>query len=187
MTAPRHLDVIQFCRSKKMPDVDIGQNMRVHITGCSSWRGHLLRSLQEQRLTMTANFAKPILGSSLPHGFRKIRLELAREPGHPEGDNRISYTLVAPLDADARLDHDAWRHHREASRVVRQRPGEPDNSGHLIRTQHGEWAFHYDTHGGGSDEAGYRFADEKFTVGEYVSVVENGKARAYKVVSVEKL
>jgi len=136
---------------------------------------------------MTSNFAKQILASSLPHGFRKIRLELAREPGHPDGDSRVTYTLIAPLDAASRLDLETWRDHREASRVVRQRPGEPDNSGHLIRTHGGAWAFHYDALGGKPDEAGYRFADEKFTVGEYVSVVENGKAHAYRVASVEKL
>jgi len=136
---------------------------------------------------MTANFAKPILGSSLPHGFRKLRLELAREPGHPEGDDRVAYTLIAPLDADSRLDLETWRTHREASRVVRQRPGEPDNPGHLIRTQGGTWAFHYDALGGKPDETGYHFADEKFTVGEYVSIVEDGKPHVYKVVSAERL
>jgi len=136
---------------------------------------------------MTTNFAKPILGSSLPHGFRKLRLELAREPGHPDGDGRVSYILIAPLDADFHLDLETWRSHREASRVVRQRPGESDNSGHLIRTQNGAWAFHYDAQGGKPDETGYRFADEKFAVGEYVSIVENGKPHVYKVVSAERL
>lgn len=136
---------------------------------------------------MTANFAKPILGSSLPHSFRKIRLELARERGHPDGDPNISYTLIAPLDATARLDTETWRANREASRVVRQRPGEPDNSGHLIHTPGGAWAFHYDALGSKPDETGYRFANEKFEVGEYVSVVEGGKTHVYKVVSVEKL
>jgi hypothetical protein len=136
---------------------------------------------------MSANFAKPILGSSLPHGFRKLRLELAREPAHPEGDGRVAYTLIAPLGADSRLDPETWRTHREASRVVRQRPGEPDASGHLIRTPGGRWAFHYDAAGGKPDETGYHFADEKFTVGEYVSIVENGKPHVYKVVSAERL
>jgi|EndMetStandDraft_5_1072996.scaffolds.fasta_scaffold435048_2 hypothetical protein len=136
---------------------------------------------------MTANFSKQILGSSLPHAFRKIRLELARERGHPDGDNRFSYTLIAPLDAASRIDLETWRDHKEASRVVRQRPGEPDNSGHIIRTRNGAWAFHYDAHGGKPDETGYRFADEKFAIGEYVSVVENNKTHVYKVVAVEKL
>ena len=136
---------------------------------------------------MTANFAKPILGSSLPHGFRKIRLELAREPDHPEGDSKIAYTLIAPLDAASRIDLETWKDHREASRVVRERPGEPDQAGHLIRAHNGAWAFHYDAHGSKADETGYRFADERFTLGEYVSVVENGKPHAFKVVSVSRL
>jgi hypothetical protein len=136
---------------------------------------------------MTTNFATPILGSSLPHAFRKIRLELARERGHPDGDNRIAYTLIAPLDTASRLDPEVWRVHREASRVVRQRPGEPEQAGHLIRTRNGDWAFHYDAIIGTADESGYRFADEKFAIGEYVSIVENGKPHVFKVVSVERL
>jgi hypothetical protein len=136
---------------------------------------------------MTANFSKPILASSLPHAFRRIRLELARERGHPEGDNRFAYVLIAPLDAASRIDPETWHAHKEASRVVRQRPGEPDNSGHLVRTRSGAWAFHYDAHGSKPDETGYRFEDEKFAIGEYVSVVENGKTHVYKVVAVDRL
>jgi hypothetical protein len=136
---------------------------------------------------MTANFAKPILASSLPHSFRKVRLELAREPDHPEGDSRFAYVLIAPLDGSARIDLEIWKQNREASRVVRQRPGAPDSSGHLIRSQTGNWAFHYDENGGRPDEIGYRFADEKFVIGEYMSIEENGKPHVYKVVSVERL
>jgi len=136
---------------------------------------------------MTTNFQKPILGSSLPHGFRKIRLELARERGHPEGDSQIAYVLIAPLDAASRIDLETWKDHREASRVVRQRPGELDQAGHLVHTRDGAWAFHYDVRGGTQDETGYRFADEKFSIGEYVSVMENGKPHVYKVVSVDRL
>jgi hypothetical protein len=136
---------------------------------------------------MTANFATPILGSSLPHAFRKIRLELAREPGHPDGDSKIAYTLIAPLDAASRLDAEMWKAHRDASRVVRQRPGEPDQAGHLIRGRSDGWALHYEGAGNKTDETGYRFADEKFAIGEYVSIVENGKPHVYKVVSVERL
>ena len=136
---------------------------------------------------MTSNFATPILGSSLPRSFRKIRLELARERGHPDGDRHIAYTLVAPLDAALRIDAETWKEHRDAARVVRQRPHEPDQAGHLIRTPNGAWAFHYDAHGGKPDESGYRFADEKFAIGEYVSIVEAGKSHVYKVVSVERL
>jgi hypothetical protein len=33
---------------------------------------------------------EPILNSSLPPQFRQIRIELAREPSHPEGDNAVA-------------------------------------------------------------------------------------------------
>jgi hypothetical protein len=136
---------------------------------------------------MTANFSKPILATSLPRTFRKIRLELARERGHPDGDRHIAYTLVAPLDAASRIDAESWKGHRDAARVVRQRPNEPDQAGHLVRTHNGGWAFHYEPQSGKPDETGYRFADEKFAIGEYVSVVEDGKPHVFKVVSVERL
>ena len=65
----------------------------------------------------------PILNASLPAQFRQFRLALAREPGHPEGDAEVAYIIVAPLDSEDRIDAGLWREHREACRVVRQRPG----------------------------------------------------------------
>ena len=35
---------------------------------------------------------------TLPPSFRRIRLELAREPDHPEGSREIGYDFTAPLD-----------------------------------------------------------------------------------------
>ena len=67
---------------------------------------------------------KPILNASLPAQFRQIRIALAREPGHPEGDDEIAYIFVAPLDAEGRIDPKLWREHRDACRVARQRPDE---------------------------------------------------------------
>ena len=69
---------------------------------------------------------KPILNASLPAQFRKFRLALAREPGHPDGDAEVAYIIVAPLDAEARIDAGLWREHRDACRVVRQRPNQQD-------------------------------------------------------------
>jgi hypothetical protein len=45
---------------------------------------------------------KPILNASLPAQFRQIRIALAREPGHPEGDDDVAYIFVAPVDAEGR-------------------------------------------------------------------------------------
>ena len=58
---------------------------------------------------------KPILNASLPAQFRKIRIELAREPDHPEGDAGVAYVIVAPLDANDKIDPALWRAHREAA------------------------------------------------------------------------
>ena len=127
----------------------------------------------------------PILNTSLPAQFRKIRIELAREPGHPEGDTSVAYVIVAPLDSDDRIDATLWREHREACRIARLRPNQQDDHGHLVHRPGGGWAFHYD--GATPDEAGYHFADERFVTGEYVSINEHGKMHTYRVVSVSHL
>ena len=51
----------------------------------------------------------------------KIRLLLAREPGHPAGDATHGYDIVAPLDRDGKLDASAWKDNREACKVRRFR------------------------------------------------------------------
>ena len=81
---------------------------------------------------MSTAHPKPILNTSLPSQFRQIRLELAREPGHPEGDAAIAYVIVAPLDSDGRIDPKLWREHRDACRIARLRPDEDDKRGHLV-------------------------------------------------------
>jgi hypothetical protein len=131
----------------------------------------------------TQQAARPV--SSLPRGFRKIRLELAREPGHPLGDTLTGYTIVAPLDLDGRIDLDSWRKYRNSCRVVRFRPNEEDNLGHLVHRSGASWAFHYDLRGTREDESGFHFDRERFEQGEYVSVREDGEPHTFKVASVE--
>jgi len=129
---------------------------------------------------------KRILNTSLPPQFRQFRLALAREPEHPDGDPEVAYIIVAPLDAQDRIDAALWREHRDACRVVRQRPNEPDQHGHLVYRQGGGWAFRY-ADDGTADEVGYHFTDEQFVVGEYVSLNERGKMHTYRVTSVSYL
>jgi hypothetical protein len=131
--------------------------------------------------------SKPILNASLPAQFRQIRIELAREPGHPEGDSAVAYVIIAPLDADDRIDPMLWRDHREACRIARLRPGQQDNHGRLVHRQGGSWAFHYDTGANTPDEVGFHFADQRFETGEYVTINERGKMHTYRVVSVNHL
>ena len=52
----------------------------------------------------------------------------------------------------------------------------------------GGWAFHYgDGETSLPDEVGYHFADERFLVGEYVSLNESGKMHTYRVTAVSYL
>lgn len=134
---------------------------------------------------MSTAHPKPILNSSLPSQFRQIRIELAREHGHPEGESAVAYVIVAPIDVNDRVDPVLWREHREACRVARLRPDRPDDHGHLVHRQGGGWAFQYDTNT--PDEVGFHFAEERFVVGEYVSINESGKMHTYRVVSVSHL
>ena len=120
------------------------------------------------------------------------RIELAFDQGEidtgkrcPAGNSRDGYELIAPLDHHGRIDATLWRAHREACGVTRFRAHEDDEIGHLVHKQGGMWAFHYDIVGEDEDETGYRFQDERFVVGEYLSVLEDDKQHTYRVVSVE--
>ncbi|HET7680175.1 MAG TPA: hypothetical protein VFK79_08605 [Xanthobacteraceae bacterium] len=130
--------------------------------------------------------SQPTVKLALPRQFREIRLELAREPDHPAGSRQHGYRLIAPLDAEGHIDVHLWELHRVACRVVRFRPGEDDEVGHLIR-RGAHWVFHYDIMGSDDDESGYRFSDERFVVGEYVSIHEVEGLRTFQVTSVEHL
>jgi hypothetical protein len=125
--------------------------------------------------------------SKLPPSFRHIRLELAREKGHPQGSALIGYTFVAPLDRNSQIDAGLWHQHREFSRVVRFRPDEADDVGHLIRKQGGAFAFPYDIHGNQEEEAGYHFSSDRFMLGDYVSVREDDGEKLRIVATAEQL
>src|SRR5262245_60460611 len=95
--------------------------------------------------------------SRLPSSFHRIRLELARETRHRQGDAATCYSLIAPLDGDGRIDANLWYQYREFCRVVRFRPEEEDDVGHLVRKQGGGFAFRYDIRGDQEEETGYHF------------------------------
>lgn len=124
----------------------------------------------------------------LPANFRSIRLELAREPRHPEGDSHIGYTVVAPLEKDGRLDIETARAYKEACRVVRFHAAREHEEGYLRRRPGGSWAFHYEFDDGAEDDdPAYRLGDHRFVYGEYVTIYEDEGEHTYRVVSVEPL
>jgi hypothetical protein len=122
--------------------------------------------------------------SALPRAFHKIRLELAREPNHPQGDSKTGYLITVPLDAERRIDSELWKNHRDNCRVIRFRENDRD-VGHLVHGPGGVWSFHYDISGDNRDEAGIKLQNEKFITGEYVSIREGELLHAYRVTSVE--
>jgi hypothetical protein len=124
---------------------------------------------------------------NFPPNFRRIRLELAREKGHPFGSSASGYVLVAPLDANAHFDAATWREHRDLCRAIRFRPEEPDDIGHLIRRPGGSWAFHYDLEGHIDDESGHRLGSDRFITGEYVTIDEEHGTHTFQIASVEHI
>jgi hypothetical protein len=124
----------------------------------------------------------------LPDNFRRIRLELAREPDHPEGDPRTGYLIVAPLDGEGRLDADTWRGFKKECRVVRFRPEQDNEKGYLRRRPGGSWAFHYELEDGAEDDdPAYRLGAHRFVHGEYVTIEEDEGMHTYRIVQVAPL
>jgi hypothetical protein len=117
--------------------------------------------------------------------FRNVRLLLARDKDHPGGDHDEGYDLLVPLDDDHRLDAADWKTHQERCRVRWFRAGEADRIGRLRRKPGGTWYFDY-AEGEADDEIGFRFNEERFVTGEYVSVTHGGKAHTYQVARVER-
>jgi hypothetical protein len=123
---------------------------------------------------------------AIPDVFRIIHLDLAREPGHPQGSAEDRYTLVLPLDAEGRIDADYCRQFPDYCRVAHASSDGGVHRG-LVRCEaEGAWSFDY----GDADsesEVGFRFGEERFTPGEYVSVVRDGESHPYRVISLQAL
>lgn len=124
-------------------------------------------------------------GASL--GFCKVRLLLAREPGHPAGSREHGYDLVLPLDPKGLIQGDRWREERERFRFTHFTPDQGVIGGRLVHKPGGSWAFLYDDGDEEEDAAGFRFQTERFVVGEYVSIREEDGLHTYQVVSVQPL
>ena len=116
--------------------------------------------------------------------FHHIRLELAREPGHPAGASDEGYDIVAPLDAEGRLDGGAWRAEPGRGHVRRFSGNETVGAGRLSQDEGGSWILDMDQ-GDDEDAVGFRFGDERFVVGEYVSLsLPLGEQHTYVVARV---
>jgi hypothetical protein len=128
--------------------------------------------------------------TTLPHTFKRIRLNLARSKDFPQGSSKHGYEFVAPLDGNGHIDVKLWQSEREHCRVRRFWEGEDDETGFLVHKpaggEHARWVFDYDQTAEDDDESGYRFGAHAFRPGEYVSIRgEDGDSHTYQVISVE--
>jgi hypothetical protein len=118
-----------------------------------------------------------------------VRLELAREKGHPEGSPRHGYDFVAPIDGEGHLDRAEWKAERARCTLRRFAPDADDQIGELIHTRGGHWAFSYDPATAEDDEAIFRLDRHVLRAGEYLSIRDpgNGPQHTYRIASVSKL
>jgi hypothetical protein len=128
--------------------------------------------------------------TSLPHGFHRIRLNLARSKDFPEGSSRLGYEFVAPLTAEGHIDLAAWKTHRSLCKVRHFRTGYGDEYGLLVHRPGGAegatWIFDYDPSSEGDEESGYRFGEHAFRIGEYVSIKDDdGVLQTFMVTSTD--
>lgn len=128
--------------------------------------------------------------TTLPHSFKRIRLNLARSKEFPNGSARHGYEFVAPLDAKGHIDVDLWKAERAHCRVRRFWEGEDDQTGFVVHKaggpEHARWVFDYDQSAEDDDESGYRFGAHAFRTGEFVSIRdEDGEMHTFVVASVE--
>jgi hypothetical protein len=128
--------------------------------------------------------------ATLPHTFKRIRLNLARSKEFPQGSDKNGYEFAAPLDAKGHIDVALWNQDRAHCRVRRFWADEDDRIGFLVHKpggpEHARWVFDYDPTVQDDDESGYRFGAHTFRPGEYVSIRdEGGETHTFLVVSVE--
>lgn len=117
---------------------------------------------------------------------RHIRLELAREPGHPQGDPGIGYDIVAFLDDKGHLDLSTCRAQAARCRVRRFVEGHTAAIGQLRHTTGDRWLLDFPDDA--QDATGFHLGDEAFMTGEYVSMIDrDGTAHTYLVTQVEEI
>ncbi|MDP3402305.1 MAG: hypothetical protein Q8R97_14440 [Brevundimonas sp.] len=115
--------------------------------------------------------------STLTH----IRLELAREPGAPAGNPQYGWDIVAVLDADGRLDAAGCRAEAERLHVRRFEDNQTIATGTLRQGPGGKWLLDLEPEDA-PDATGFRFGEERFVAGEYVSLTDaDGDSHTYVV------
>jgi len=96
-----------------------------------------------------------------------------------------SYEFRAPLDAEGKLDREAWPAEKELCVVRKFIDGVQVQSGLLQHTQGGKWVFSYEK-GLDDDETIFRLSSHTFVPGEYISITDHdGGEYTFQVSTVE--
>lgn len=115
--------------------------------------------------------------STLTH----IRLELAREPGSPAGNPQDGWDIVAVLDTDGRLDPAGCRDQAGRLHVRRFESNQTVATGTLRQGPGGKWLLDLAPEDA-PDATGFRFGEERFVPGEYVSLIDaDGETHTFVV------
>ena len=129
--------------------------------------------------------------TTLPHTFKRIRLNLARSKEFPQrlepstatsSSHRSTPRDISTPRCGGRIATIAacaasGRARTTRSASVVHKPG---------GAEHGRWVFDYDADRGDDDESGYRFGAHAFRPGEYVSIRDDeGEMHTFQVASVE--
>ena len=120
----------------------------------------------------------------------RIVMRLSRNPdaGYPGGDDHRGYVIMAPLDADGKLDAALWRDNRKACTVDRFSPDESEKADGWLTHRGSNWFFHYDEEDEGPDEPVYRLGDHTMRLGDYLTIHEaDCDDLTYKITEVVKL
>ena len=122
-------------------------------------------------------------GLDIPDHFQVVHLDGVRELGRRPASAGDRYTLLLPLGSDDRILEAEAHRYPGYCRVSRT-----DSAGGVLRGlmrpgPNLSWCLDF----GKAEETGYRFAEERFSPGQYVTVLREGDPHTLRVVSRQPL
>lgn len=116
----------------------------------------------------------------------RVRLELGRMTGFPEGSSAHGFEFLVPLTKDGYIDPVAWNEHKDQCWVRRFWGEEPEQKGFLKRHGAHGWFFDYQMHEPSDDEPFFKLDKHQLVNGGYVSITEHDHVqRPFKIVRTE--
>jgi hypothetical protein len=119
----------------------------------------------------------------IPDHFQVIHLDRVGEAGRLPGSAGDRYTLLLPLGADGRILATEAHLHPDYCRVSRTGPEGGVLHGLMRPGSDQSWRLDF----GEAEETGFRFAEEQFSPGQFVTVLRDGDPHTYRVISRQEL